>query len=508
MWLFVWENEPKEIFIWEWKLQNNLDRRWPAPEWFHIPTRSEWVAVHWVLTSTFWLDQNDTTAKTYLKMPLAGYREGTSSNIKNVDVGGHYLTCTPYQTYRAWIVYINSTMFDPGYTIGRAFWYSIRCFKNDPVIPNSNWTTLYDWSSIATWAWVFHNASLWLISISWDGNTWYTIADKNLWATTVYNNWNTLSQANCWYYYQWWNNYWFAWTGTIQTTTSQANAWYNWPWNYYNGSTFIVRSSAPYDWTGVQNDNLRWWIDSIWNVKKVYMWSTKIWPSTKPWIYWNQQLWLISASSDWTNWITMADKNLWATTVYNYWDTMTQANCWNFYQRWNNYAFPYTWSVSSSFTTVDVSSYWPTNYYSNSTFRKVNYEWTWRTSGSATAALNLRWDVSNTNESRRWPCPEWFHIPSHDEGVIVSDIPRDLFRMDWSDKYKIYKMPLMWFRDNYSTQMRDQWTDWTWWTSTIADSDAAWGVFWSLYLVAFGAAIRPFKNIPVVPDDSWIPLSI
>ena len=56
-----------------------------------------------------------------------------------------------------------------------------------------------------------------------------------------------------------------------------------------------------------------------------------------PWIYYNENLWLISYSVDWQNWITIADKNLWATQVYNYWDVMTEANCWKFYQWWNNY---------------------------------------------------------------------------------------------------------------------------------------------------------------------------
>lgn len=32
-------------------------------------------------------------------------------------------------------------------------------------------------------------------------------------------------------------------------------------------------------------------------------------------VYRNQQQWLISASSDGTTWLTMADKNLWASVV-------------------------------------------------------------------------------------------------------------------------------------------------------------------------------------------------
>lgn len=61
-------------------------------------------------------------------------------------------------------------------------------------------------------------------------------------------------------------------------------------------------------------------------------------PKPKPWIFHNTTLGLISLSSDGSNWITIADKNLWATTVFevwswswtNWWTTVTEANGWKF----------------------------------------------------------------------------------------------------------------------------------------------------------------------------------
>jgi hypothetical protein len=56
--------------------------------------------------------------------------------------------------------------------------------------------------------------------------------------------------------------------------------------------------------------------------------------------------------------------------VYNNWDTVTNNNGWNHYQRWNNYGFAWVeWPTpTTSSTKVDATWYWPWNYYSNSTF--------------------------------------------------------------------------------------------------------------------------------------------
>ena len=45
--------------------------------------------------------------------------------------------------------------------------------------------------------------------------------------------------------------------------------------------------------------------DASWTTLKSWTWWS--------WIYWKESLWLISASSEWNTWITITDKNLWAT---------------------------------------------------------------------------------------------------------------------------------------------------------------------------------------------------
>ena len=86
--------------------------------------------------------------------------------------------------------------------------------------------------------------------------------DKNLWATAVYSDWDTLSQDNMWNMYQWWNNYWFPSTWTISNTSStQVDASSYWPGNYYSSDTFITWSD---DWSSVSNNDL-WW-DTTWTI--------------------------------------------------------------------------------------------------------------------------------------------------------------------------------------------------------------------------------------------------
>ena len=138
---------------------------------------------------------------------------------------------------------------------------------------------------------VYHNKKLWLISISFDWDTWVTIADKNLWATQVYTSW-TVTVANWWYVYQWWNMHGFDWTDTSSwtTDTNRVDAtWYSQS-NPYDSSTWIKQSY----WDSSKNTNLwgtQWpcpngyhiMLASDFNAIKTVLW--KIWVSLKAGLY-------------------------------------------------------------------------------------------------------------------------------------------------------------------------------------------------------------------------------
>lgn len=234
----------------------------------------------------------------------------------------------------------------------------------------------------------------------------------------------------------------------------------------------------------------------------IYMWREA------PWIYHNSTLWLISLSSDGTNWITIADKNLWATTVYNNWDTLSESNCGKYYQWGNNYGFPWTWSITTSSTTIDASTYWPWNYYSSSTFIISWNSW-WDNSWNA----NLRWDTTNTLEARRWPCSEWYHVPSSYELDKLILICTTLWAWELSGtNYSVTKMPFAWCRSETDGSVSYQNSRALYWSSTPSTTDIGkwiWIVngsqasFLSNWRKTGGRLIRPFKNTPVQPDSSW-----
>lgn len=224
--------------------------QWPAPTGYHIPLTTEWqwlkTIMNWLsLTTPYWW-------RTNLHMPYAGYRNNSDASLSDQGSYGYYWSSSASSSYARYLrLYLSTVLADNDSR--RVYGYSVRCFKNSYVAPDSSWTVV-QWTLWS--AWIFWNQSEWLISIT-DGSTGYTIMDKNLWATTVYNDWDTLTQANMWNMYQWWNNYWFPSTWTISNTSStQVDASAYWPTNPYSSDTFITWS---YDWSSVYNGNLRWW---------------------------------------------------------------------------------------------------------------------------------------------------------------------------------------------------------------------------------------------------------
>ena len=90
-----------------------------------------------------------------------------------------------------------------------------------------------------------------------NGQWSFTIMDKNLWASVVYEDGDTLSEANCGKYYQWGNNYWFdgIWWNNPTVSSTQVDTTGYWPWNYYTGTDFIWWTGIS-DWSNPSNNNL------------------------------------------------------------------------------------------------------------------------------------------------------------------------------------------------------------------------------------------------------------
>lgn len=272
MGIFIWDTSPSKIYVWWSEVASvrvgdtkvrpsivNFATQWPCPDLFHVPLSSEWNSVKSIWTALGGWSTDWTNFGIALKLPIAGRRNYATSNVGSSSTG-YYWHSTRYNTYSAYCLSFSSTAITTGNTFYRSYGSSVRWFKNSPVVPTSSWTKLY-WTSITT-GWIFWSSTDWLISLSSNWTTWITIADKNVWATTVWNSWDTLSEANCGYYFQRWNNYWFPRTWTLTNTSwDMVDASTYWPWNYYSSSTFIKRSSSPYRWDSTDNANLRWWED-------------------------------------------------------------------------------------------------------------------------------------------------------------------------------------------------------------------------------------------------------
>lgn len=235
-----------------------------------------------------------------------------------------------------------------------------------------------------------------------------------------------------------------------------------------------------------------------------------VWPG----IYHNATLWLISVSTDWTERVTLMDKNLGATTVYNDWDTLSEANCWKYYQRWNCYGFPWSWDVNITETKQNVEWYWPWNYYSSDIF----VHWTINTSWMDWINTNLWWWNTWTYEAMQWPCPEWFHVPRIDTylDLYIKLWTLWLSTENWIDIKTYLKMPYAWYRLNNATPQK--WREWAYYTcihgthaydlyswKSIDFSDTYFYVE-SDWMDSNWLPIRAFKNTPSVPNSAWIKL--
>ena len=253
------------VYIWAATKDDYSAMRGPCPEGFHVPRYNDW---QYVIDMMEALGYTTDTQKAdvfvqVLWMPLSwrrDYVDGTGKTTTS-KTQAMYWCCT--DTNRCLEVKTTAIAFK---NYAKWYWFLLRPFKDEAVAPD--WT----WNRIDTWTWnggIYHSKYLSLISISWDWTNWITIADKNLWATTVFDSAAlssaTYTQDTCWYYFQRWNNCPFPKSAAATTMSTQVDATDYWPWNYYSSPIFRTTNQ---DWSSVTNSNLRWWVTWLVQVAK------------------------------------------------------------------------------------------------------------------------------------------------------------------------------------------------------------------------------------------------
>ncbi len=130
----------------------------------------------------------------------------------------------------------------------------------------------------------------------------YTIMDRNMWATEIFNKYyDAPNPASLGYLYQWWNNYWFPaqWNLAqqwvfIRTSQVPKNIWSVWvPSNYASG-TYYSNAGSHTSWMGSSSktDWIWWWTwdtttaNGVGTTSEARKWPCPIWyhvPSTLEW---------------------------------------------------------------------------------------------------------------------------------------------------------------------------------------------------------------------------------
>lgn len=218
---------------------------WPCDNGFHIPTKAEWDSV---------IALNLTSAQVVsaLHVPYGGIRRHNDGSFDYVRSEARFWVSNAitgsWDIMNNYYAYISqyATAVVSSNTI--ALGCNIRAFKNTPVVPDATWTETVTGKV---------REKDGLISILVDTDTYVTMQDKNVGATTVWNTGDTVSSENIGDYFQWGNNHGFKLNSTGDTSSTQVDASSYWP-GEYDSDTFVI---GQIDWMSVDNYDL-WWAET------------------------------------------------------------------------------------------------------------------------------------------------------------------------------------------------------------------------------------------------------
>ena len=300
---------------------------------------------------------------------------------------------------------------------------------------------------------------------------------------------------------------------------------------------------------------LLWIVSILWIGSSFASFSIN-WVLYEDWFYRNSDRWLITIISSWDI-ATLQDKNLGATEVFDptsqnvkdssiptyyflgkSWRFWKCSQIWNLYQYWNNFPFDCTTFFNSWYLYSDYTYETPSSTYTweNPYFSSGFYDWRYNNPW-----LDAWWWVTLTTLAQKWPCPDWYYIPSSwDFWNFNIMLNRFSYNYNSTIVFELLKIPYKynWVSNNSSRVYRDfflsssskftvfSYKQWYGVSSPYfqigfnpVNSEGTFNFpYWSFFAGTlpipspsyFGVWLNPvrcFKNTPVLPDNTRVALS-
>ena len=444
-------------------LENN-NRKWPCPDWYHIPSQWEASELIKLYYQSIWswdilnVDENwlysvydsnliESLFARDLKMPLVWYRKYWETTLDSVWQITRFWLSTPHSQYENFSYFLTvwKTQTTPKWWDWRAILNSLRCFKND---------------------YIRHPKT-----VTFDANWWFF----SWWATTEMHTYN------------------YSWSEivpiyNIQIPDRKSNdisqqSWWMFAWWYTK------------DWTTNE-----WWEEfNISNPNSTIAYAK--------WLPFND----LDLSIIWLTGVKIMDRNLWAENVASGTRILDwhedYSKLWFYYQRWNNYWFKNSWDILYSWTNFvininyDKKPWWPNNYYYSNKYIKRNISqeicrWDYIDN------RNLWWWENSTNSDldKQWPCPKWYHVPDINEREEIINVANC-----WNDSNCLsitLKLPYLWNRNWRNSNIDKIGRDGYYWASSPSDYDKAYSIYFGTHINphnpnyehVYGMPLRCFKN--------------
>ena len=409
-------------------------RQWPCPRGWHVPSVDEWTAIRdaWCVSADkgeMCIYYSEDFAKA-LQMPTAGYRwyDHGKLTYSRRSEQGYYWSSTSNNDSTANYLLLWSRIVTNNPPYERVNGFPVRCLKN-----NIDAVTLY----------LNPNG----------GKVENAIIDADAQLKVTLPTATRDEYIFDWWFdaVDWWKRIWGSWDEiTIETDTDLYAHWASIPTfdvifnNGANVTKFEVEDGLTLTNEQIQQvSNLEhtkatfdgWYTNP--EFTQTFDFSTPITSDISLYAKWTCKEWYISLQ--WNGWPDMncfqygtlsyedangkehflMDRNLWAQIIW-FWYDANSNSYWYYYQWWNNYGFGPSSTTIKSSTQVDCTNINPSAY-TSSTFitwlndfdwcsSKNDNLWWWSEDGSS----NNRWldTISSTDLARKWPCPEWWHIPS------------------------------------------------------------------------------------------------